>query len=376
MRILWIGKQPSNSQGGDEIYDRKAIQACRALGHTVDLFHPQRVSRLKEVQNFLKGLPYYRARYSSVTNLEGARAALAEHDAVICSWEPLDFFATQLGPPVIIILHNITSQSLRAIFPGNPIAFLAARRVRRWERQHYRASVVSAIALLSRRDEAYIKALDDPPIVLFAPPGMPPASSLDADATLSRELVISGTYDWHPKKRDVIKFAREYAIVDEPLKIRGDSLPAAAFADLILLPLPTDSEARSAIRFGIITDRFESGHKLKTLSYIANNQIVLSFSDVSVDFEQIPDNDLFIRRVRSVKEIEAHVASLEAMPLDDLRYRFLRFKHRCETDFTWDAVGASLMQTAARLLTAGSTKRTVGKQHDIAAPRSVVGAIL
>ena len=37
-----------------------------------------------------------------------------------------------------------------------------------------------------------------------------------------------------------------------------------------------------ALRIGLITDRFEAGHKLKTLAYVANNQIVLSFAELAL----------------------------------------------------------------------------------------------
>ena len=51
-----------------------------------------------------------------------------------------------------------------------------------------------------------------------------------------------------------------------------------------------------ALRIGLITDRFEAGHKLKTLAYVANNRIVLSFAEVGFDFVHIPYHDLFIRK--------------------------------------------------------------------------------
>ncbi len=94
--------------------------------------------------------------------------------------------------------------------------------------------------------------------------------------------------------------------------------------------------------------RFESGHKLKTSAYVADNNIVLSFADVSFDFDHIPDHDLFIRRVHSVDEMRAHINEISAMPWPAVRERFGRFKHRCSEDFTWSAVADRLIQVLER----------------------------
>ena len=105
------------------------------------------------------------------------------------------------------------------------------------------------------------------------------------------------------------------------------------------LPLGTPAIAGDAIRLGLITDRFEAGHKLKTLSYIAQNIIVLSFSDVAQDFRDIPDHLFFIRLLTNVADIAGHVAQLAAVDPSELRARLELFQQRCSVRFYLDRGG-------------------------------------
>jgi hypothetical protein len=268
---------------------------------------------------------------------------------VISSSETCDRLALQLDVPVIAILHNITSRSLPASLPGNLPAALLAKRAALWEQRHYRrGGNLKGIGVLSKRDQEYVQSLRSPPEVLYLPPGMPPVTDLDHDAVLLQELTILGTFEWGPKKRDVIWFAREYAAARGQLTVRADRLPEEADTLLKPLPAPTRTEAAGALRFGVITDRFESGHKLKTLAYIAGNNIVITFSDVSFDFDHIPDHDLFIRRLSSFEEARACMNEVSAMPRDLLRQRFVVFKQRCADCFTWTASAGRLMEATAR----------------------------
>lgn len=46
--------------------------------------------------------------------------------------------------------------------------------------------------------------------VIYAPPGLPAVVELEAGAGFLPELVLSGTFDWRPKRRDLLSFARDY----------------------------------------------------------------------------------------------------------------------------------------------------------------------
>lgn len=347
MRILWIGKAPADGAAGDEIFDRKTISALRAASHSVVTLYPQRVGRWHEIANLLRGIPHYRSRFASSANRRLVRDAPRDIDLAICSWEPLDVLLKHLERPVILIAHNITSQALPSMFPSSGLARIAAHRAGSWERRLYRAGTLDAIATLSCRDRDYVASLATPPHVLLTIPGMPPVLTLDRAAPLRRELVLSGTYDWAPKRRDVIAFARGYAGVADRLPVLAEALPAEAIEALPTAEAPDDEASRAAIRFGLITDRFEAGHKLKTLAYISRNQIVLSFADIVPDFLQVPDHDFFIRRLGSVDDIANIVSSFAEHDPIRLRNRFLCFQRHCAERFTWNAVAEALVEAAA-----------------------------
>ena len=347
IRILWIGKKPTNGDEGDEVFDRKTIARCRQYGHHLDLFHPAPVSRAAEVGNLVLGLPYQRSRFAKGANVCNVRRLAGQYDVVICSWEPFDWLVTALRSPTILIVHNVSSKALLELFPRNPLAVLASARVRTWERRCYGAPNLAAVAALSRSDHAYLLSIGARRPLLL-PPGMPPCLELEPDAGVCAEIVVSGSYDWSPKRRGLILFARDYADSHGrfPIRARAFSLPPEAARLLRPRGLPSGAESRSAIRFGLITDRFVAGHKLKTMAYIANNQIVLSFADVSFDFAHIPDHNFFIRKIASVDDIVAHVNVILHTPISVLRERFIRFQQTCARHFTWDAVAKTLMEAA------------------------------
>jgi hypothetical protein len=346
--ILWVGKSPTNGgASGEEVFDARTIAALRTMDCYLDVFHPPPVSRAREVALLSIGaLPYVRSRYATRKTTRQIRAISRDYDVIICSWEPFDALVRDLPRPAILIVHNVSSLGLPAVYPGSLLAELAAARAAMWERRWYRASRFVAIATLSRADLAYLGNIPDAPALLWTPPGMPPCIELDTRAKLIEEIVLSGTYGWSPKQRDADLFVRDYAALDERLPVRAD-MPGAGrdgwrtIRLLDPLPLPTASENRQGIRIGLITDRFQSGHKLKTLAYLASNQIVLSFANVGFDFSHVSDHELFVRHVSRASEINGHVRALSAIP--DLRDRFVRFKAACARQFTWDGLARSLL---------------------------------
>jgi hypothetical protein len=309
---------------------------------------PERATRLRELWNILCGFPYNRARFATPQNRKAMRKSQQGQDLTICSWEPFDFLAPHLPGPLILIAHNITSEALPRIFPRNPIAWLLAIQARLWEQKIFRLPHLTAIVTLSKKDRSYVASLPDVAPVILTVPGMPPVIMLKRDAQVANELVLSGTYDWRPKRRDVIKFARSYASSKNSFPVLCDRLPKRAADILTVQPIPPETEAAETIRFGIVSDQFESGHKLKTLAYIAQNQIVLSMSDVNSDLAEIPDHYFFVRRIRSVAEIGRHLASINRMEPTLLRARFVKFQLACAERFNWESVANKLSQAAEK----------------------------
>ena len=178
---------------------------------------------------------------------------------------------------------------------------------------------------------------------------MPAVVPLEPGAELRRELVLSGTFDWKPKRRDVLLFLDAYWSATDRLALWADD-PSILGSQPGLNGRLTSADCGRAIRFGVITDRFVAGHKLKTLSHIAHNQIVLSFADVLDDFAHIEDAGLFIRRVRSFDDIARQVTLVAQMDPVSTRSRFLAFQGRCSSLFTWDAVAGALSEMAERIV--------------------------
>lgn len=349
MNVLWIGKRPEVGTAGDEIFDQRLIAACIAEGATVELFHPEPLPRMAQLFNFATTvLPHDRARFATRRNHQALDRIARRHRVAIVSTEALDELLLHVPLPAVSILHNVTSLAVPAMFPRNPLAAFAARRARRWEEQVYGSGRFGAVAVLSRRDEVYVRGLARSSTVLFTPPGLPPLVPLLPDAKVKQELLISGSHDWLPKRRDVIAFARDYTAVVDRLPIVAHALPPKAMA-LLRPGAPQSERAGSAIRFGLVTDRFVAGHKLKVGYYLANNAVVLSFADVTEDFAGIPDHEFFIRRIGDVRDIGRHVSAVAAEEPRGLCRRLEVFKQRCADAFSWRRAAHSLLAEASRL---------------------------
>lgn len=332
MKILWIGVDTTSGNSGVEIVDRNLIAALRSLGATVETVSPQRVSALAQLGNTVAGWPHYRASYASAANERRLRDIALAHDVAVCSWEPFDHLAARLPIPTVPLLHNITSQSLAASNPGNPLAALLAARAGTWEHRLYKnARPFETIAVLSRADERRLRAYRSAR-TLYVPPGMPVIAPLPSDAGFTAELVISGTYGWKAKRRDAIVFAREYAALAHSAPVRADDLPDAARRLLAPLPLPSRWDA---VRIGLIADRFVAGFKLKSTHYIASNCIVLSYADIRPEFDDIPDSAFFIRHIGHAREIGHHLDNIARVPPRELATRMNAFKAACSRVFCW-----------------------------------------
>jgi hypothetical protein len=347
MRILWVGKASQNATAGDEVFDRKVINCIRSRGHTVIEVCPRRLSKVRSLFNLCaRRIPHYRSWYDCDDNYDALRAASKDCDRALVSWEPFDRLAYSLAIPTIPILHNITSSSLPAFLPNSLAARLLAAQAKRWENVCYSSGRFLAIACLSLTDLAGLRRRFPQTKFLHCPPGAPPQALLAADAVFRPELVVTGTYEWTPKRRDASRFAEEYAGATGRLEVFADALPEQATRMLGARPIVRNATGNT-IRLGLITDRFRAGHKLKTTEYIASNCIVLTFADIEEDFLDIPDREFFIRQLHHAREITAHAAELSRVDPSELRSRFADFKHRCLERFDWRLTSDRLLASLA-----------------------------
>jgi hypothetical protein len=63
--------------------------------------------------------------------------------------------------------------------------------------------------------------------------------------------------------------------------------------------------------------------------------VVLTYSDISAEFEGLPHADEFVRTVRSLSDIRAIMSEMAAA--GNLRSRFLAFKEACMVRYDWNA---------------------------------------
>jgi hypothetical protein len=155
-------------------------------------------------------------------------------------------------------------------------------------------------------------------------------------AEVAPELVLLGSYDWYPKRWSLRRFAQEWVGQGgRSLPLYADGgLPAEVLAGLGARPAG-ELNFEDAIRFGIITDRFKAGHKLKTAAYIMANCVVLSFADVVDDYRFSPHADFLIRRIRHVSDIGPIVAEFRAMDAETVRARLIDFKRGIAEALSW-----------------------------------------
>jgi hypothetical protein len=106
--------------------------------------------------------------------------------------------------------------------------------------------------------------------------------------------------------------------------------------------------------FGLITDQFVAGHKLKTSAYLMSNCIVLIYSDVLRDFAFAPFSNIFIRRVNSIDEIRAVMAEFRAMPVAPVRDGLDACNRAIASQLSWQRQGSALVW---RLTAAAMAKR-------------------
>jgi hypothetical protein len=348
MRVRWVQKAKGSSAAGEDIYDLKMVNALLKRGVDVEAIQIPRVPKSRELLNLLSGSPYYRAKYFCDANIEAFRHGAAQDAATVCSWEPLDQLAFASGLKIIPILHNVTSQALRSMYPGNPATAFLANRAASWERRAYRSPTFPFIGVLSRDDAARLSSIVGQDRILYLPPGLPPTLPLATTADVTRELLVLGTFGWRPKRRDIMRMTAEHGSLAGRWSIFADELPEPAQSILRARPA-TEADMSASIRIGVVTDRFSAGHKLKVGSYIASNAAVASYADVRSEYRGIEDSDLFIWKIDHLSDVERMFGALAALGREQLRERWLGFQRRCQDLLSWDRSAGTLLRALTEM---------------------------
>ncbi|MES1202952.1 MAG: hypothetical protein ABUS57_16060 [Pseudomonadota bacterium] len=287
--------------------------------------------------------------FGDSADLQAVKASLdTGFDVVVFSHEHLDAFARALRPhtrtPFVSVRHNVSSDAIASILADRPrlaasYRFLAMRQ----EKRALGGRVFDAITAISARDQALLRQLSGRTDIGLVLPGVPPAAPLPPNGAARRDLVVSGTFDWFPKARDLRRFAQDYAAAPVP----GASLFASPtitrdIRDALGAGDETTLNYGDAIRFGIVTDRFAAGHKLKTAAYLMCNCAVVSFAPVLHDFEDMPHARGWIHHVASVADVAGVVDAFERRPAPALLAELAALKADLGTRLAWSAQAAAL----------------------------------
>lgn len=336
--ILWVAKKPSEAAtGGDEVYNKNATKSLSSEFDIQKLWI-DRQSKINNLSALIKGLPHPRFKYYSPDIIREFNEATREVDSVVVSWESFDFLPAFSNKPTTLIVHNVMSDTLRQVFKGRGriVGQAAAYQSERWERRIYADGAIN-IVVLSKRDYNVIRKIAPRAVVSIAPPGCPPASELASERFIP-EVVISGTFEWAPKLRDLIVIARQYDSSDFSFIFRHDHpLPLLSPPSL----LNSESEPiqekdfQEGLRIGLIPDTFLGGFKLKSSYYIAMNCIVATMCDIREEFIGIPHADEFVRLVHCIDDIQKLVDEFRVNQNPRTFQRWREFKAACLSKFSW-----------------------------------------
>ena len=358
MRILWVtrGGGDDGSDAGDTIYDRRICGALRQA-HTFETIGAAKRGRLAQLAHAAARLSAPETfGFDLPETVARIRRAMQTHqpDAIVFSHEHLDRLAGavrrdlgQTAPAFVTIRHNVTSDAMASFLSDFPPGAALYRAIAQRQERGALASVLfEGVIALSTRDKAILAQAFGRTDAALARPGPPPPLPLAADAIVVRALVLLGTYDWFPKARDLRRFADEIVQASpQGVTVHGDAgVPPALAAQMSMQPSGA-LDLSAAIRFGVVTDRFTAGHKLKTAAYLMQNCAVLSFADVIDDFCEIPHADRWIYRVRSVDDLAPIMAAMAARRQDEVRSELGVLKSDISEEMAW-AKSASVVADA------------------------------
>ncbi len=351
-RPLLLALRPASTgsaQGGDEIMYRKSFPYLRERAE-LDVLELQPIGKFAKVLKLATMTPPECTRFISRANARAVATQLAaqRYDGVLLFNEvcfPMLSTVKRAAVPAVLIAQNV--HSLVAATDPSPLARALRPLALAFERRFY-ADPASRLVAISAVDVAALRATgiarDD---ILVAPPGAPPAEPLAPDAPVLGEAIVTGSYDWWRKRRDLKSFAAG-APLGVPI-LASDSAARAILGEEAESIPDTPGFWSQGLRFGLVTDAFIGGFKLKSTEYVARNCVVLSMGDIAADFEGLPHAAEFVRILADKDAARAVIRAMRAENPEALVARFLEFKQACLTRFEWGRCLAPLGQAIAEL---------------------------
>ncbi|MDX2233266.1 MAG: hypothetical protein NW200_02095 [Hyphomonadaceae bacterium] len=341
--LLVVPERDGPDHGGDAVVLRKVVAALQAR-FACDIFtvRGERRALVKAVSMLRHQVPSEWAGYQGVEAREAfaARLSATAYDHVFILYEALFHLAADAppgGPPVTLYAHNVPSQF--AVEDG-PLDTFLRTLAQRAERRTF-TTPGARLVLISQADRAAamrtgLAGAD----VAVAPPGAPPSIPLSEDAAFKPECVITGSYAWWRKRRDLKRFADFVGV----RTVHGfDPGVKSVMPSSVLHAGMQEFDWAGAVRLGIVTDRFGGGFKLKTLEYVARNCAIFSSAPIMAEFAAFPHAARFVFDNRDPSQLGAVLHELAARDPAILRAEFTAFKDACCAHYAWETCLAPLV---------------------------------
>ncbi|RTM05630.1 MAG: hypothetical protein EKK33_33710 [Bradyrhizobiaceae bacterium] len=340
-------RKPEAAHGGDEIIYRRSIEyLSRTMDVTICELEP--ITKSRQILELIAGTPPEMTKFYSSANKERVSAAISKlRPDVACFFNEVTFpcltSAKAAGINSVLVEQNV--HSLIASSDSDWKAKLFWPLAIRFEKKYY-GDESAELVCISRCDlEGLKRAGIVRKRVWIAPPGCPPDIVLADSAELASELVLTGSYAWWRKRRDLKGFAKGARL---PFKMHV--FDGLAREILGLADESPDVDWSAKIRFGLVTDRFVGGFKLKALEYVAKNCIVLTACDISPEFQGLPHADLFVRIISDKDNLLHVIEEIRREP--DVVRKFREFKSACLAQYAWERCLAPLGEAVQASLSA------------------------
>jgi hypothetical protein len=159
-------------------------------------------------------------------------------------------------------------------------------------------------------------------------------------------ISITGNYKWSLKAKALSSALRLIKGMDIPILFSGEcGIANTALIDSGIV-FKEEAPEPKALCFGLISDDFTSGFKLKSLDLIANNCILITRSDIRQEFYGLPNNEYFVNYFETREDVIEIQKKIDALQ-DNLLPYFIEFKKSVISRFSWELSADLLLRDFA-----------------------------
>jgi hypothetical protein len=179
--------------------------------------------------------------------------------------------------------------------------------------------------------------------------GIKPVNSTVNFKSLLPVAIFTGNYEWSLKRKSLQSvFKKKYCGSLELAAVNVDErFIKIASSSGVRINYYNELQATGEIRIGVITDKFLSGFKLKALELIRIGCCLVSFSDISYEFEDILYADLFIHTIKNINELDLIYRSLTHE--ENVVAKFASFYADINEKFNWVYTANEMQKILGRL---------------------------